>query len=101
MDQISERKNEKPSVISRFLSFFQKIGVSIKKSATKFINRFKDHVIPGEIADALMVTRGCAFAPRCAFTSATCRIVTPENRELAPGRQTRCHHPLHVRDAAA
>ena len=54
MDQISERKNEKPSVISRFLSFFQKIGVSIKKSVTKFINRFKDGSLGTKLSHIIM-----------------------------------------------
>jgi arabinogalactan oligomer/maltooligosaccharide transport system permease protein len=54
MDQISERKNEKPSVISRFLSFFQKIGVSIKKSVQKFINRFKDGSLGTKLSHLIM-----------------------------------------------
>jgi peptide/nickel transport system ATP-binding protein len=57
--------------------------------------------IPGSTPSLARLPQGCAFAPRCAFTSATCRTVTPDNRHITAERQTRCHHPLNARDAAA
>ena len=49
------------------------------------------HVIPGEIADALMVTRGCAFAPRCFRAEARCFEEAPEMVSLSPDCRARCH----------
>ncbi|MFD3334467.1 ABC transporter ATP-binding protein [Streptomyces sp. NPDC058700] len=36
---------------------------------------------------------GCAFAPRCPYATARCRIEDPEPRTV-DGRRVACHHPL-------
>jgi oligopeptide/dipeptide ABC transporter ATP-binding protein len=37
---------------------------------------------------------GCPYRTRCLFRDEECDTVTPEPREIAPGRVIRCHHPL-------
>jgi oligopeptide/dipeptide ABC transporter ATP-binding protein len=37
---------------------------------------------------------GCLFARRCVRASDTCRSTHPEMREIAPGHEVRCHHPV-------
>ena len=37
---------------------------------------------------------GCPYRTRCLFRDEECDTVTPEPREIAPGRTIRCHHPL-------
>ena len=51
--------------------------------------------IPGMAPSPLNLPEGCAFRPRCAYTTVRCGD-TPGDRELQPGRWARCHHPLHL-----
>jgi oligopeptide/dipeptide ABC transporter ATP-binding protein len=37
---------------------------------------------------------GCPYRTRCLFRDEECDTITPEPREIAPGRTIRCHHPL-------
>jgi oligopeptide/dipeptide ABC transporter ATP-binding protein len=37
---------------------------------------------------------GCPYRTRCLFRQDDCDSVTPEPREIVPGRTVRCHHPL-------
>ncbi len=37
---------------------------------------------------------GCPYRTRCLWRDEECDTVTPEPREIAPGRTIRCHHPL-------
>ncbi|HEU4842495.1 MAG TPA: oligopeptide/dipeptide ABC transporter ATP-binding protein [Ilumatobacteraceae bacterium] len=37
---------------------------------------------------------GCPYRTRCLWRDEECDTITPEPREIAPGRTIRCHHPL-------
>lgn len=56
--------------------------------------------IAGQPPRAGEVPAGCAFAPRCASASATCRAERPDLRAAA-GRSVACHAPLAARDPRA
>ena len=49
--------------------------------------------VSGMAPSPLNLPEGCAFRPRCAHATDRCGEA-PEDRELAPGRWARCHHPL-------
>jgi arabinogalactan oligomer/maltooligosaccharide transport system permease protein len=49
-----KKENKKPSVISRFLSFFQKFGLKIKNGFLKYINRFKDGSLGTKLSHIIM-----------------------------------------------
>ena len=57
--------------------------------------------IPGMAPNMTRLPDGCAFAPRCPRTSATCRATAPEIAEIGPGRALRCHHPILAAEGAA
>jgi oligopeptide/dipeptide ABC transporter ATP-binding protein len=44
---------------------------------------------------------GCPYRTRCLFRDEECDTVTPEPREIAPGRTIRCHHPLEAATGGA
>lgn len=46
--------------------------------------------IPGQPPDLANLPPGCAFAPRCPYTSERCRTEEPVERTLAPGHTSRC-----------
>jgi peptide/nickel transport system ATP-binding protein len=46
--------------------------------------------IPGSPPDLSLPITGCAFAPRCQYTSEACRRALPDFRHPAPSRQVRC-----------
>jgi oligopeptide/dipeptide ABC transporter ATP-binding protein len=48
-------------------------------------------LLPGEVADPANPPQGCHFHPRCGYAREECHESVPELRELAPGRQVRCH----------
>jgi peptide/nickel transport system ATP-binding protein len=50
--------------------------------------------IPGMAPNMAQLPAGCAFAPRCAFSSEQCRSQTPDAQALSSTRSLRCHHPL-------
>jgi oligopeptide/dipeptide ABC transporter ATP-binding protein len=50
--------------------------------------------LTGEIPSLRQRPPGCEFHTRCAFVQARCRSEPPAWREVAPGRQVRCHFPL-------
>ena len=47
--------------------------------------------LPGEIASAVDLPRGCRFAPRCPLVQERCRQEDPELREFGSGHQAACH----------
>ncbi len=49
--------------------------------------------IPGMTPSLLNIQPGCAFRTRCPRPTQAC-LVEPEIRELAPGRDVRCFHPM-------
>ena len=46
--------------------------------------------IAGAPPDPANPPQGCAFAPRCVFASADCKIAIPDERAVAPGHRARC-----------
>jgi peptide/nickel transport system ATP-binding protein len=50
--------------------------------------------LSGEVPSLRNRPPACEFHTRCPFAQQICREVAPELREIAPGRQTRCHFPL-------
>jgi peptide/nickel transport system ATP-binding protein len=54
--------------------------------------------IPGMTPSVLNLPPGCAFRSRCSRATAACEA-DPPMRELAPGRDVRCVHPLLPADA--
>jgi oligopeptide/dipeptide ABC transporter ATP-binding protein len=50
--------------------------------------------LSGEVPSLRKRPPACEFHTRCPFAEPICREKTPELREIAPGRQTRCHFPL-------
>lgn len=55
--------------------------------------------IPGRVPDLDERPPGCAFAPRCGSATDVCRVVDPEQSEVA-GHRFWCHHPLSVSELA-
>jgi len=51
--------------------------------------------IPGSTPSLLHLPAGCSFRERCTHADGACASM-PALRELAAGRQARCHHPLGV-----
>ncbi len=57
---------------------------------------YKEHqgklkAIPGIIPHILELPKGCKFCTRCTEVLDKCWLEEPELREVAPGRQVRCH----------
>jgi peptide/nickel transport system ATP-binding protein/oligopeptide transport system ATP-binding protein len=50
-------------------------------------------VLEGELPDPAAPPAGCLFSTRCPSVTEQCRTSRPQLRELAPGRQVRCHFP--------
>jgi oligopeptide/dipeptide ABC transporter ATP-binding protein len=50
--------------------------------------------LSGEVPSLRNRPPACEFHTRCPFAQQICREVAPELREIAPGRQTRCHFPM-------
>jgi peptide/nickel transport system ATP-binding protein len=50
--------------------------------------------IPGSTPSLGRLPPGCAFAPRCSYTSEACRESAPAITTLPNGSLVRCHHPL-------
>jgi peptide/nickel transport system ATP-binding protein len=50
--------------------------------------------LSGEVPSLRNRPPACEFHTRCPFAQQICREIAPELREIAPGRQTRCHFPL-------
>jgi len=42
------------------------------------------------------VTKGCAFQPRCRYSTSVCQTVEPELTEKSSGHSAACHNPLNV-----
>ncbi|MFI5838172.1 ABC transporter ATP-binding protein [Catenuloplanes sp. NPDC051500] len=50
--------------------------------------------LAGELPDPASPPPGCTFHTRCRYAIDRCRVEAPVLREVAPGRQVRCHLPL-------
>jgi oligopeptide/dipeptide ABC transporter ATP-binding protein len=51
-------------------------------------------VVEGEPPDPADPPPGCAYHTRCRYAAERCRTEEPTLRDIAPGRQVRCHFPL-------
>jgi peptide/nickel transport system ATP-binding protein len=56
--------------------------------------------IPGMTPSMLSLPVGCAFRARCPRAAEECGVA-PQMREILPGRDARCHHPILERAEAA
>ncbi len=52
--------------------------------------------IPGQAPLITEVADGCAFAPRCKYTTQECRSGMIDWTEFSTNHQARCHHPLEI-----
>jgi oligopeptide/dipeptide ABC transporter, ATP-binding protein, C-terminal domain len=50
-------------------------------------------VLGGDLPDPVHPPAGCLFSTRCPLADEHCRTARPEMRDIAPGRQVRCHYP--------
>ena len=48
-------------------------------------------VIPGDVADAARIPRGCPFHPRCVYAREVCKGSYPDSLELGERRKVECH----------
>jgi oligopeptide/dipeptide ABC transporter ATP-binding protein len=53
-------------------------------------------ILPGGAPPAAARPDGCAFHPRCPLAIDKCRVVVPEPRSVAPGREAACHRAEEV-----
>jgi oligopeptide/dipeptide ABC transporter ATP-binding protein len=53
-------------------------------------------VIEGRVPTASERPPGCAFGPRCARASDTCRAAPPPLRDVGQGHQVACFHPVEL-----
>ena len=51
-------------------------------------------ILAGDVPSPINPPPGCHFHPRCAYADEQCRVEAPPLRELNPGHQVACHHPL-------
>ena len=56
--------------------------------------RHRLNPLGGEVPSPLHPPPGCAFAPRCARATETCRTTVPKLQFLDAARSSACHHPL-------
>ena len=56
--------------------------------------RHRLNPLGGEVPSPLHPPPGCAFAPRCARATETCRTMVPMLQFLDAARSSACHHPL-------
>ena len=52
--------------------------------------------IPGIVPSLREPIEGCAFAPRCAYAVARCRVEAPELRPIGTGHTVACHEAERV-----
>ena len=57
-------------------------------------NRREILAIEGEVPSLMKRPTGCEFRTRCPLATPICAQQAPEDRDLAPDHQVRCHHPL-------
>jgi peptide/nickel transport system ATP-binding protein/oligopeptide transport system ATP-binding protein len=48
------------------------------------------HVLPGDVPSAVMMPKGCRFAPRCRFAEPRCHEIDPPLTVLEDGRSVAC-----------
>jgi oligopeptide/dipeptide ABC transporter ATP-binding protein len=60
------------------------------KSVPRIGSKAALSTIPGQPPDLANLPPGCAFAPRCPYTSERCRTEEPSERLMAPGHTSRC-----------
>jgi oligopeptide/dipeptide ABC transporter ATP-binding protein len=53
-------------------------------------------ILPGGTQVTAARPDGCAFHPRCPLAIDKCRVVVPEPRSVAPGREAACHRAEEV-----
>jgi len=53
-----------------------------------------DATVTTSIEDGLTIKKGCAFLPRCKYSTAVCAEADPELAEKSPSHFTACHNPL-------
>jgi peptide/nickel transport system ATP-binding protein len=67
------------------------IGATPRSDHARDARRLEE--IPGIVPSLASLPPGCAFAPRCAFAEADCRVAIPQLQDIDQAAVA-CHHPL-------
>lgn len=74
--------------------YTQVLMSAIPKPDPRIARTQKRICLKGEVPSPLELPKGCPFSPRCPYATELCSQEKPQLRELSPGHEIACHHPL-------